>query len=201
MKSTTSTRRMSRESCPPRAPQENRIELHQLALDVFRTRKFEEMRTRVGIVATRWVNEKPMIFKGDAAQGHGRLGTFVPGFGCTIADAVEASCSAYPFFNRKIVTTQAGDRVELVDGGYCANNPTLYAIADATRALGFEPQQIRAGEHRGRRVSRTETAFSHAACKTILVEPSDFAEDARHKYPIDGSATGNPIQARSHGSD
>ena len=41
--------------------------------------------------------EKPMIFKADVAQAHGRQNTFVPGFGCTIADAVQASCSAYPF--------------------------------------------------------------------------------------------------------
>jgi uncharacterized protein len=44
-------------------------------------------------------------------------------------------CSAYPFFERKIVTTAAGDHIELVDGGYCANNPTLYAIADAVGPL------------------------------------------------------------------
>src|SRR5262249_50285754 len=49
--------------------------------------------------------------------------------------AVQASCSAYPFFNKKIVTTSAGDVIELVDGGYCANNPTLYAIADALTSL------------------------------------------------------------------
>ena len=29
-----------------------------------------------------------------------------------------------------------GDDVELIDGGYCANNPTLYAIADAVRRFG-----------------------------------------------------------------
>ncbi len=59
----------------------------------------------------------------------------MPGFGVTIADAVQASCSAYPFFLRKTVTTAMGDHVELIDGGYCANNPTLYAIADAIIAL------------------------------------------------------------------
>ena len=26
--------------------------------------------------------------------------------------------------------------MELFDGGYCANNPTLYAVADAVKALG-----------------------------------------------------------------
>ena len=76
-----------------------------------------------------------MIFKGDVVQAHGRVGTFKPGFGVSIADAVQASCSAYPFFERKVVKTAAGDNVELIDGGYSANNPTLYAIAEAVIAM------------------------------------------------------------------
>ena len=51
--------------------------------------------------------------------------------------------SAYPFFESKKVTTAAGDLVELIDGGYCANNPTLYAIADAVVALKKERKDIR----------------------------------------------------------
>ena len=84
-----------------------------------------------------------MIFKQSIAQSHGRRGTFVPGFGVSIADAVQASCSAYPFFDRKTVTTSAGDKIELVDGGYCANNPTLYAIADAVAALKKQREDLR----------------------------------------------------------
>ena len=60
-----------------------------------------------------------------------------------ISDAVQASCSAYPFFNRKTVKTEQGDLIELIDGGYCANNPTLYAIADAIMALKLPPEAIR----------------------------------------------------------
>lgn len=110
---------------------------------VFGTRRFEDVRTGVGIVATRWVTETPMIFKGSVAQAYGRTGTFIPGFGCTIAEAVQASCSAYPFFERKIITTGQGDRVELIDGGFCANNPTLYAIADAVEALQVPRSNVR----------------------------------------------------------
>ncbi|MEO9297754.1 patatin-like phospholipase family protein, partial [Devosia alba] len=95
------------------------------------------------IVTTKWVIEKPMIFKGSVTQAHGRTGTFVPGFGVKIADAVVASCSAYPFFLRKTVTTAAGDDVELIDGGYCANNPTLYALADALIPLKKHHQDVR----------------------------------------------------------
>jgi patatin-like phospholipase/acyl hydrolase len=109
--------------------------LEKLTTEVFGTRTFGDVKTGIGIVATHWALEKPMIFKGAVAQAHGRHGTFVPGFGCTIADAVRASCSAYPFFKRPRLKTSKGEEVELLDGGYCANNPTLYAIADAVAAL------------------------------------------------------------------
>jgi predicted acylesterase/phospholipase RssA len=109
--------------------------LAELAHNVFQDSMFEDVKTGIGVVATKWVIERPMIFKGDVAQAQGRVGTFKPGFGVSIADAVQASCSAYPFFERKVVKTGAGDNVELIDGGYCANNPTLYAIADAVNAM------------------------------------------------------------------
>lgn len=118
-----------------KTPAEKSKALEELASEVFRDAMFTDVKTGVGIVTTKWVIERPMIFKGSIEQAHGRMGTFVPGFGVPMREAVVASCSAYPFFNRKIVETAAGDRIELVDGGYCANNPTLYAIADATHAL------------------------------------------------------------------
>ena len=116
--------------------------LERLAKDVYGDLKFEAVKTGIGIVTARWREERPMIFKASVAQGHGSHATFKPGFGCTIADAVVASCSAYPFFNRKVITTDDGD-VELLDGGYCANNPTLYAIADAVMALKKDRTQLR----------------------------------------------------------
>lgn len=117
--------------------------LAELATEVFGDKKFDGVKTGIGIVATKWVIERPMIFKASAKQAHGRMGTFAPGFGCTIADAVQASCSAYPFFNRKTVITSAGDHVELIDGGYCANNPTLYAVADAIIAMKVPQEDLR----------------------------------------------------------
>jgi hypothetical protein len=33
--------------------------------------------------------------------------------------------------------------IELIDGGYCANNPTLFAMADAVQALQRERKDIR----------------------------------------------------------
>ncbi|ULO22455.1 patatin-like phospholipase family protein [Methylocystis sp. SB2] len=118
--------------------------LAELADVVFCDKKFDAVKTGVGIVTTKWIIERPMIFKASRAQAHGRVGTFAPGFGCKIGDAVQASCSAYPFFERKVVATEAGDYVELIDGGYCANNPTLYALADAIIAMKVPHADVRA---------------------------------------------------------
>ncbi|WP_439486796.1 patatin-like phospholipase family protein [Blastomonas fulva] len=117
--------------------------LKALADAVFANVGFADVKTGLGVVAAKWDSERPMIFKGSASQAHGRIGSFVPGFGVSMSDAVQASCSAFPFFEKKTVTTAAGDQIELIDGGYCANNPTLYAIADATKALGMPAQQLR----------------------------------------------------------
>lgn len=117
--------------------------LQNLATEVFGDAAFGDVKTGIGIVTAQWLTERPMIFKGSVAQAHGRVGTFVPGFGVSIADAVKASCSAYPFFERTIVRTSMGEDIELIDGGYCANNPTLYAIADAVQALQSDRKDIR----------------------------------------------------------
>jgi hypothetical protein len=117
--------------------------LEELAQTVFGDTKFDAMRTGVGIVTAKWREETPMIFKTNVAQAHGQHSTFVPGFGCTVADAVVASCSAYPYFKRKHVTTSQGLSFELLDGGYCANNPTLFAIAEAVMALKVPRENLR----------------------------------------------------------
>jgi hypothetical protein len=124
-------------------PSERTRRLRAVGEKVFGEDGFDTVRTGLGVVATKWQLETPMIFKSMQTQAHGRRATFVPGFGCTLADAVEASCSAYPFFERKIVKTSAGNDVELFDGGYVANNPALYALADATGPLGFAPTDCR----------------------------------------------------------
>jgi len=126
-----------------KTPKEKSKSLANLADEVFGESTFDEIKTGIGIVSTKWVIERPMIFKGSVEQAHGREATFKPGFGVSISDAVQASCSAFPFFEKKIVTTSTGDKIELVDGGYCANNPTLYAIADAVVALNHKPENLR----------------------------------------------------------
>jgi patatin-like phospholipase/acyl hydrolase len=119
------------------------LALTSLAEEIFGEATFDAFKTNVGIIATRWDFERPLIFKSSVAQAHGRQSSFVPGFGCRIATAVVASCSAYPFFERPTITTPGGARIEALDGGYCANNPTLYAIADAHIALNYQLAELR----------------------------------------------------------
>lgn len=117
--------------------------LQHLADEVFEEDGFDTFKTNVGIVATNYATERPLIFKTSSDQAYSMKASFVPGFGCSVSDAVQASCSAYPFFKRKSVTTAKDDRVPLIDGGYCANNPTLYAIAEALIALKIQPEKLR----------------------------------------------------------
>jgi len=117
--------------------------LAELSAIIFKDAMFTDVKTNLGVVTTKWVLEQPMIFKGSIAQAHGRLGSFAPGFGVKVGDAVQASCAAYPYFNRKTVITSNGDNIELIDGGFCANNPTLYAIADATISMQVPADDIR----------------------------------------------------------
>jgi patatin-like phospholipase/acyl hydrolase len=138
--------RLYREHVPsvvrPKDKERRSDALKQLGDNIFKDLKFDAAKTGLGVVATKWVMETPIIFKSDPKQAHGRKATFVPGFGCTLSDAVQASCSAYPFFTRRQLKI-GGDELLLLDGGYCANNPTLYAIADAVRAYKVPHDRIK----------------------------------------------------------
>ena len=117
--------------------------LEALAKEVFGDLRFDAFKTDMGIVGTRWAEDRPIIFKTNPGQSYTGERTFEPGFGCTIADAVVGSCSAYPFFKEKFVTTSRGDRIQVRDGGFVANNPALYAIADATVAFDYAHEDVR----------------------------------------------------------
>lgn len=142
----TEIHRLYRQHVPdvmrPKDKERRSAALKKLGDEIFKEQKFDAVMTGLGVVATKWVMETPIIFKSDPKQAHGRVATFVPGFGCTLSDAVQASCSAYPFFSRRQVKIN-GDELLLLDGGFCANNPTLYAIADAVRAYEVPHDRIK----------------------------------------------------------
>lgn len=126
----------------PKEKERRSAALKKLGDEIFKEQKFDAVKTGLGVVATKWVMETPIIFKSGPKQAHGRAATFVPGFGCTLSEAVQASCSAYPFFSRRQLKIN-GDELLLLDGGFCANNPTLYAIADAVRAYKVPHDRIK----------------------------------------------------------
>jgi patatin-like phospholipase/acyl hydrolase len=105
-------------------------------------RRFDAFKTDVSIVATNYDSEQPLIFKSNKNQAYSRKGTFEPGFGCTISEAVLASSAAYPIFNRAKVTTANQSTISALDGGFIANNPTLLAITDALKSLNKRKEEV-----------------------------------------------------------
>lgn len=79
--------------------------LKTLGKEIFGDSKFDKFKTGIGIIATNYETQEPLIFKNDVARAHGTVSSFVPGFGVTILDGVEASCTACPVFKKKRLRT------------------------------------------------------------------------------------------------
>lgn len=126
-----------------KGPANKSAELKSVADKLYNSSKWSDFRTRIGIVATNWTQEKPLIFKNKSDAAHGMKATFVPGFGCTISEAVRASCSATPFFEPCVLDLKNDGRIEARDGGFCANNPSLFALSDALNPVAILPANIR----------------------------------------------------------
>ncbi|NNC68597.1 MAG: patatin-like phospholipase family protein [Gammaproteobacteria bacterium] len=109
--------------------------LKELADEVFGNLDFKAFKTDIGIVSLNYETQNPLIFKSNINQAHGMKQSFLPGFGCTISDAVQASCSAYPVFDTKTVQTDNYGTITAIDGGFIANNATLFALVDADKAF------------------------------------------------------------------
>jgi uncharacterized protein len=75
--------------------------LEETGKEVFGDQSFDGISTHLGIVAARWHFETPMIFKTSIAQAHGSKGTFVPGFGCTLSDAVPSIMFRVPVLRKE----------------------------------------------------------------------------------------------------
>lgn len=116
--------------------------LNQEAADLFGRRPFSDLKTPTCFVSTSKTHRQPLIFKSHALHAHERKTTFVPGFGCTIADAVSASCRAYPYFYPSNIKLGAHENDTAIDGGFVANNPSLFALADAQIATAPAPRAI-----------------------------------------------------------
>lgn len=116
--------------------------LEKEAKKIFGERKFDAFKTDIGIVALNFDTQMPLIFKTNIQQAHGMQQSFKPGFDCTIETAVRCSSAAYPFFNKMKIETENHGEIEVVDGGFIANNSTLYSMIDAYKSLGVHEQNI-----------------------------------------------------------
>lgn len=154
-------------------PANKSAELKKAAEVLYKNSDWSDFRTRIGIVATNWTREKPLIFKNQSNAAHGMKATFVPGFGCTISEAVRASCPATPFFEPCVLDLKNDGRIEARDGGFCANNPSLFALSDALNPIAIQPANIRlltvgVGHYPEPNRSRLERTFRKFAPVHIL---------------------------------
>ncbi len=112
------------------------------AIKIYGNRKFDAFKTDIGIVALNYETQMPLIFKTNIIQAHGMKQSFKAGFDCTIETAVRCSSAAYPFFEKMKIKTENHGEIEVVDGGFVANNSTLYSLIDAYKSLGIQEQNI-----------------------------------------------------------
>ncbi len=116
--------------------------LKKEALKIFGSQKFDAFKTNIGIVALNFETQMPLVFKTDIQQAHGMKHSFKPGFDYTIETALRCSSAAYPFFEKVKIKTENHGEIEVVDGGFIANNSTLYSMIDAYKALNYDESNI-----------------------------------------------------------
>ena len=124
------------------SPKKRSLVLHQEALRIFQNQKFDSFKTRVSIICTNVDQENAKIFKSNVSQSYTGKATFIPGFGATIVDVVVASAAAVPYFNSHTFSIPNDGLLHLIDGGFVANNPSLFALTDAVGALKFDQKDI-----------------------------------------------------------
>jgi len=117
--------------------------LEEAGNKIFAEFDFTNLKTDIGIVSLNNQTKEPFIFKSNIQQAHGMKGSFEPGFGQSLTHAVLSSSAAYPIFKKVKIKTTSGEEVELVDGGFVANNASLYALVDAIKAFRIEKSNIK----------------------------------------------------------
>ena len=124
-------------------PKSKTAKLTTYAEKIYGDKTFADFGMNIGVVATHLEYNRPIVFKRTIDQAHGSLGSFKPGFGVKISDAIIASCAAYPVFQQKVLVTPNHGTRTVIDGGFTANNPTLFALTDALGPLRICRENIR----------------------------------------------------------
>ena len=124
-----------------RSRQQRSRALREAVHDVLGARTFSQVDMLLGVVATRTDFNSPMVFKTSADQAIQGKDSFKPGWGASLVDAIMGSCAAKPFFIDVRVPTSQGN-IPVLDGGFVANNPCLFALIDATHTLGYRREDV-----------------------------------------------------------
>ena len=125
-------------------PKQRTKDLRSVLIDEFKDDTFDSIQKLIGIVSTSLDERKVKIFKSSSSTAQGRKDSFKPAWGFTIVDALMASCAATPFFEKiNLENPKEGINFSLMDGGFSANNPTLFALIDALRALKVQRDALR----------------------------------------------------------
>jgi uncharacterized protein len=112
------------------------------AARIFENKKFDQFKIPVGFVSTNVDQENARIFKSKKEQSFSGKASFIAGFGATIADAVIASGAAVPYLESHSFRIPDHGTVHLIDGGFVANNPSLFALTDAIGSLRIAQRDI-----------------------------------------------------------
>ncbi len=110
--------------------------------EVLGDKGFDEFKKYTGIVTASVDELRPKVFKSSVTGAHGRTASFAAGFGRPIKEALLASCAAYPLFQPVHIKGDTS-HFELIDGGFTANNPTLFALIDALSAFKIPKDRVR----------------------------------------------------------
>ncbi len=115
--------------------------LDRHARELYGAHTFESLRVDTGILAT--CDHHPVVFKRDFIDAHREAPAFAPGAGLRVADAVVASCAASPFLLPRSVAVPGEGVRTMLDGGFAASSPALFALADALGPLGVPRGEVR----------------------------------------------------------
>ena len=104
--------------------------LEAAATKEFGKSTFSNVRCMLAIVATRCDFHRPIVFKSHAALGHSKDKEFIPAFGLSLAECLLASSAAAPFFLKRALKLKTTPPIfsESIDGGFVANNPSLFSL-------------------------------------------------------------------------
>ncbi|MGL4721874.1 MAG: patatin-like phospholipase family protein [Desulfovibrionaceae bacterium] len=109
--------------------------------EVFAEYPFDYISKNLTLFATDFNDKQPRIFYTDAEFAGEDKQLFIPGFGASLVEGISASCAAYPIFD-KVHIEGNGYCFDAIDGGYYANNPSLFAVECMQRVYRGERCKI-----------------------------------------------------------